>query len=120
MENLTNLTVGEVIRRTEGVPIVMMPLQQRQQALPPLTGNPAASMEGHSQSFQQQGQQQAPTQQHGQVQQQYQQLSQARSSVTSTHLSDNLLNPSNNLPFNPTGYGLLSDHLVPRQEKFEY
>ncbi|CAG5105852.1 Oidioi.mRNA.OKI2018_I69.chr1.g2512.t1.cds [Oikopleura dioica] len=119
---LTNITVGELVTRTEGLPIVMMPVEQRQQALSPMTGNPTARMEGHSQSSQQQGQHQAPIQQQGQVQQQNQQLPPPQSSVTSTNPVDNLLNPANNLPFNPTGYGLLSDHLIPRQrqETIEY
>ncbi|CBY18839.1 unnamed protein product [Oikopleura dioica] len=123
----TSMKLGQL--QLGGAPFVMMPDEQPRQALPPQTGNPTIGMHGHGtahshahqhqahQHMQQQSYQQVPYQQ-----QQTQQQVLAPHSITSNHPSDTLQNPANNLPFNPTGYGLLSDHLTPsqREETIQY
>jgi len=125
----TSMKLGQL--QLGGAPFVMMPDTQPRQALPPQTGNPTIGMQGHGQAYshaqqhqqhvpqhmQQQSYQQVPYQQ-----QQTQQQIPPRHSITSDHPSDTLQNPANNLPFNPTGYGLLSDHLSPsqREETIQY
>ena len=124
----TSMQLGQL--QLGGAPFVMMPNTQQRQALPPQTGNPTIGMQGHGQTpsyvqqnfAQQQMQPQQQQQSFQQMQQPYQQIQpvmqQAPHSVTSNHPNDTLQNPANTLPFNPTGYGLLSDHLTPPQEQF--
>ena len=120
----TSMQLGQL--QLGGAPFVMMPNTQQRQALSPQTGNPTIGMQGHgqAQSYVQQNFAQQQQQSFQQMQQPYQQIQQqqvmqqAPHSVTSNHPNDTLQNPANTLPFNPTGYGLLSDHLTPPQEQF--